>query len=108
MSLATTLNLLSRLSPPLTRRTSASQIPVLQYHGSPAARQELRRTRLSAPIDGDGGALGYGKMIHPKTKAEKKAAQNLKKVKRNTKDTFPIVITSSVPFPSEAFRINSS
>lgn len=72
-----------------------SQIPVLQYHGTPLERQEIRRTRLTNPSDEvtDVGTLGKGN-IKLVTKKQKQDALNRKKVTPNTKATFPIVITS--------------
>ncbi|KAH9470693.1 hypothetical protein MJO29_003529 [Puccinia striiformis f. sp. tritici] len=72
-------------------------VPVVLYHGTKAEREELRASRMAPPKDDPkawlGKALGPSKRTNSKAKASGRAAQT-NWTKQNTKDTFPIVVTS--------------
>ncbi|WAQ81717.1 hypothetical protein PtA15_2A28 [Puccinia triticina] len=66
-------------------------VPVVLYHGTKVEREELRSTRMAPPRDDPKAWLGK----HPSSKAKRGGrAAATTWTKQNTKDTFPVVVTS--------------
>ncbi|EFP90631.2 uncharacterized protein PGTG_16657 [Puccinia graminis f. sp. tritici CRL 75-36-700-3] len=72
-------------------------VPVVLYHGTKAEREELRSSRMAPPRDDPKAWLGKaaGSSRRPSSKDKRGGrAATTKWTNHNTKDTFPIVVTS--------------
>lgn len=68
-------------------------VPVVLYHGTKLEREEMRASRLSPPLDDP--KVWLGKAVGRSKRPGSKDARNEHCGKaQNTKDTFPVVITS--------------